>query len=242
MTALDASARREGSATCVGKTTGKLFQGMRPAALFINFSLLGIMVTTGIGCNDPLPTYTEPTVTVATIVPSAILDTVLYVEYGDSFGPDSLLEIMPPNPIDFTFYEENQYQETLYGAAAVQGKLDLWVVDHPDIGATIPITIKNIVPGPAYDSKTGILVMDPGQLVQFQVLWNLKDSKGNRIYHDISAYTVEPYVGLFNYDHWKITSMKIHVRVTIQLFAQTSAFVGELEYGLVTKGGIVYLP
>ncbi len=213
---------------------------MKPRIAFHTIALVAAVVAAGAGCNDPLPTYEEPKVTIATIVPSATLDTVFYAETGDLIGPDSVLELDAPNPIIFSFFEENQYQETLYGPASISGKFELWAVDKPDVRATLPITESNMVPGTAYDSKTGILAMDPNYLLPFRVTWDLRDSKGKRFYRSFKKYQIVPYYGIFGYAFWRVSSIRIHVRVTIQLYAQSSAFIGDQEFDLNVRGGIVY--
>ncbi len=205
-------------------------------------SVFVVTIMAGLGCNDPLPTYVQPTVTIATILPSATLDTVLYAETAQDFYPDGPLEVRPPTPMVFTFYEENQYQETLYGTASVSGTLQLWVVEQPEIEASIPVTASDIVPGTAYDPNTGILTMDPSRLVMFQVAWNLRDSNGDRFYRALTSYRTEPYTGNAGYSFLKISTIHLHVRATVQLYAQTSTFVGDQVYVLTVLGGIIEVP
>ena len=219
---------------------GSIFQHIRRWSAFVPLSLFVAVVVLESGCNDPLPTYVQPKVTIATIIPPGALDTVLYAESGDTVPPSGVVELRAPQPILFNFTEVNQYQETLYGTAAVSGKLELWAVDRPGVGITLPITEDNIVPNTAYNSKTGILTMDPNFQVPFRVSWDLKDSKGNRFYDDIDEYRIEPYTGNFGYTFLKVFSIKIHVRISIQLYAQSSTFSGEQDFILNALGGIVY--
>ncbi|HTR82658.1 MAG TPA: hypothetical protein VMM58_13595 [Bacteroidota bacterium] len=210
--------------------------------IFIGIQVFAVVSLIGGGCNDPLPTYVAPSVTIATIVPAATFDTVMYAEYGDYFESDSLLEIMPPTPVVFNFFELNQYQETLYGAASVSGQFEISVAGHPEIETTvIPITAHNIQPGTAYDSKENTLTLDPNQDLWLQVSWNLRDGKGNRVYREINNYVSERYFGPYGYDLLKITSIKIHVLVTVQLYDHTSAFSGEQDFDIITDGRIKYL-
>lgn len=202
--------------------------------VIIKIALVATVVCNS-GCNDPLPTYEEPKVIIATIIPQATLDTVFYAESFEEVGPDSNLVFQQPNPVVFNFFAENLYVETLYGTASISGKLEISVIDRPDLGATIPIKENNIVPEPAYDPRTQILTLDPNGTVRFQVEWNLRDNNGRMIYHDLENFSTTSASG---WSFYRIFSTRIHVRVLLQLYPQTSTFEGDQDFDLNIKGGI----
>ncbi|HTX17681.1 MAG TPA: hypothetical protein VMG34_03385, partial [Bacteroidota bacterium] len=137
------------------------------------------------GCDDPLPPYQRPTAIVETVVPAATLDTVTIVESFEAFGPDSNLILIPASPVHFKFYAENLYDETLYGAAAISGKLELWVSDRPYLKRTISVSSDNLMPTLVYNSRTHNLTLDPKTPLWFDVPWDLKQDNGRFLHHDL---------------------------------------------------------
>ena len=208
-------------------------------------ALLAILLMAG--CNDPLPPDDRPQVIITTTFISAPLDTVFLVESFDILGPDSNLMVVPPKPILFKFYEQNLYQETLYDKALISGKLEIWLTDLPELKRTIPITANYLLPTSAYDSKTGLLTLDPKTPLWFQVPWNLKEDNGRWIYHEMpygydfsKRVIVNGSTKQWN-SFFRTFSQKMHVRASIQLFPLSSTFIGEQDFEFNIRAGIFYI-
>jgi len=202
------------------------------------FLTVVLPISCALGCNDPLPTYEQPKVSIETIIQQVIIDTVYYSESFEEVGPDSNLVFQIPNPVVFDVYEKSLYDETLYGKASVSGNLKIWITDQPEIKATVPISESNIVTGSGYDPKTGFLTVDPNGSVRFQISWNLRDNNGRFIYHDLTNFTTTP---IDSVSFYRICSTKLHVRANLQLFPQTSTNIGDQDFTLNMKGRIVIL-
>ncbi|HTX17015.1 MAG TPA: hypothetical protein VMG34_00015 [Bacteroidota bacterium] len=208
----------------------------RSGSIGLAASLLGALL--GSGCNDPLPTYVQPTVTISTIVPSTTLDTVTYSESFEEVGPDSNLVLAYPNPVTISFYAQNLYSETLYGDAVITGRAEISFESQPDLTVTLPITGGEMQPNSSYDPRTGILTLDPQAKVWFNLHWNLRDNSGRMVYHDLSNFST---LGSSGRSFYRVFSENIHVRVYLQLYSQTSMFEGDQDFDLDIKGSIVIL-
>ena len=195
----------------------------------------GLWLLAEYGCNDPLPTYVQPTVTIATVVPSAGLDTVSYSESFEEVGPDSNEVFEYPTPVALSFYAQNLYSETLYGDAAITGRVEISFESQPDLTVSLPITEQSMQSSTSYDPRTGILTLDPQAKVWFKVYWNLRDNTGRMIYHDLTNFSTTNSTGRAFY---RVFAENIHVRVYLQLYSQTSMFEGDQDFDLDIKGFI----
>ena len=195
----------------------------------------GLCLLAESGCNDPLPTYVQPTVTIATVVPSVTLDTALYSESFEEVGPDSNLVFAYPTPLELSFYAQNLYSETLYGKAVIAGRVEISFESRPDLTVTLPITEQNLQPTTSYDPATEILTLDPQAKVWLKVYWNFRDNTGRMIYHDLTNFSTSNATGRAFY---RVFPENIHVRVYLQLYSQTSMFEGDQDFDLTIKGYI----
>jgi hypothetical protein len=196
------------------------------------------------GCDDPLPPYERPNVVITTTISTSPLDSVSYAESFEMVNSDSALVLFQlPTPAKIMFYAENLFYETLYGKTAVTGKVELWVIDQPSLRTTIPITDDDLMPTLAYDSKTGYLTVDPEIPLWFQVPWDLREDNGRRIYHDLPYSILNEKVRVngvvYERSFYRVFSPKMHIRVSLQLFPQTSTFSADQDFSLTIMRGIV---
>ena len=212
------------------------------ARIFPVFSLLSIVIC--VGCKDPLPVYEKPSVIIETTIPFAYLDTVLYAEsYELVARPDSYYVFQSPNPVPLHAFEENLSDNTLYGKVLVTGKMEITVTDQPGVERTISITENNLMSTPAYDPRDSTLRLDPKTPLWLEVPWDLRDDNGRPIYHEIPFAVASGPVGVngrLYTGFYRVFSHPIHVRVSVQLFPQTSTFSGEQDFTLNIKGAIIY--
>jgi hypothetical protein len=77
-----------------------------------------------------------------------------------------------PQPI-FNVGLKNVSDETVQDVAAIEGKLEIWCTDNPEVKVTLPLSITTINSS-YYDENTNIITLDPGQIFWLKAYWNFQ--------------------------------------------------------------------
>jgi hypothetical protein len=83
---------------------------------------------------------------------------------------------------------ENKFDETLQDSALLEGNLTIrWLTDS-QYGKTIKLTKQNLQNNVKYNPSTGILTVDPGEVLHFTYIWNFTNDTGYYITQNFKTY------------------------------------------------------
>ena len=126
-------------------------------------SLCSLLLST---CKEELPPYASPGITF-----SAALTPTYWVSPVE-------------NKLHLSIAVKNIYEETLEGALSIKGQVQLISREDPKIVKTFSIGYDNVTTATAHYVRPGVMAIDPGQGVNFDVTWDvsarpLLDDSGN---------------------------------------------------------------
>jgi len=125
--------------------------------------LMGSVFFNGMVCDETLPPYQDPRdILIASIGARYVL-----------FGGDNSLKIF----LDV----HNSYDETLEARADFSGEMKITLARDPSVSRTFSITQTDLRTTGKYTPATGVLRMDPGDTVRFEVSWDFVDDNGTNL-------------------------------------------------------------
>ncbi|MBI4429548.1 MAG: hypothetical protein HY562_10565 [Ignavibacteriales bacterium] len=125
-------------------------------------------------CEGELPVYRDP---------RDVLSAKVSGEYVLSSSENSLKLFLSV---------KNTYDETLEGAAVLQGKIDVILVRNTAIRKTFSLTSANLIYARSYNASSRILRLDPEDSVKFMVSWDFVDDNGVDLREHVFAYSSDP--------------------------------------------------
>jgi hypothetical protein len=134
------------------------------------FSLLSF-----VHCEDPLPAYVNPK-DLLTATVTVVSDAKIVYTHGDVNNVDDLRIAFSSNSFIINIGVKNTFDETLQDVASIDGKVELFLENQPDVKATLPIKDINVV-GNFIDANN-ILTLDPDTTMWFKTSWKYKFDDG----------------------------------------------------------------
>ncbi len=201
-------------------------------------SIIFIIVSSA-GCEDPLPVYVEPKNIFAATFVRADSTLIQYYETDEKDvtpeGPMISYNQYTPN-FQFICAVENTYEETMEGTASIEGKLEVWNSLHPEMKATIPVTLGQIITGPTYNASTNTIVMNPGDKTFFSVKWNYRFDSGMWLHQTMGVSGQQILTGR----SWYVIHSPgiLSARLTISLFKNATAAITETKIPTAVRGVI----
>jgi hypothetical protein len=190
-------------------------------------------------CDDPLPPYVNPNDFLKAVVNCVYPDKILYthLDFNDLSYPR----------VTYTSKEliinvgvTNTFDETLQDVAAIDGKVEFYLAEHPDIKATVLLTDANIV-GEFINPTTQLLTLDPEETIWFKTTWRYKLDDGTQLFSKIKWFDGPPNgPGNFTRTH---DPAPMKVKASVRLFkAVNAARSKEINVVLLFEGWIIAPP
>jgi hypothetical protein len=82
------------------------------------------------------------------------------------------------NNVVIDLYAANNFDETLYGLAGVEGTVVITSSRDSSIHKTLRLTLANLIHG-NYEPAKGTLTVDPGDTVEMEAVWDFTDDSGS---------------------------------------------------------------
>lgn len=96
------------------------------------------------------------------------------------------------NSLKIYLTAKNIYHETFQEAAVLQGELLVTSVRDTGVHRRFALSFAQVIEGPGYNRRTGVLTMDPGATVRLGVSWDFKDDAGRDLRYDFFEYREDP--------------------------------------------------
>ena len=160
------------------------------------------------GCDESLPTYQQPENLLT-------IDRIEITQGTFSADGDYL--------VIFFIYGKNQFDETFSDVVNIQGPVQIWNIEKPDLAATFSLNNSNF--GPNTNLYGNKLTIDPGEEFELRVTWDSHTDEG------------EDLAGFFNMSPQTIASASsgardFYVQVEVTLFE---------ELGLMRSDPILFI-
>jgi hypothetical protein len=153
----------------------------------------------GSGCDETLPQRVEP----AKVFTASVRG--MYIYRITANGAGVVLKIV------------NTYEETLQAKLSLDGSVDIQWNRYPEYRASIPIRNFTLTYSGVYDSRTGIVTLDPGDSLTFFYLWNFTTGDGVFI------------PSMFEYDYDQTCLVVGGVPLTVSNRMETFDFSGRVK-------------
>ena len=132
------------------------------------------LLSLSLSCDEQLPLYAEP---------NFIFEASLSGFYAHSLSDNSL-------KIYLTV--KNIYHETFQEEALLQGELLVTSVRDSALQRRFTLSFAEVIEGPGYNRRTGVLTMEPGATVRLGVSWDFVDDRGKDLRYDFFEYVEDP--------------------------------------------------
>ncbi|MDP1677866.1 MAG: hypothetical protein Q8L88_13495 [Bacteroidota bacterium] len=138
--------------------------------LIFSFCILVILALTLNGCYESLPLREDP---------KEILSASLTANYAAHVSLTTMT---------ITLNVENKFDETLQDHAFLDGVLTIQWLGDPQSRKTIKLSKLNLQNNGQYNPSTGILTIDPHEVLQFVYVWDFTDDNGDSIPQEFKTY------------------------------------------------------
>jgi hypothetical protein len=136
------------------------------------YMVLILIALSGIACKEDLPPYISPVNPLAAEVHVELPSLITYSHLDVNNVNTTRVTITTSLPV-INIGLTNVSDETVEDVEGINGTLELWCTDHPDIIVTIPLNATTIN-SPYFDPDTKIITLDPGKTFWLKTYWNLK--------------------------------------------------------------------
>ncbi len=133
-----------------------------------------LLLSFSLSCDEQISPYEEP---------NNIFEAALSGFYAHSLFDNSL-------KIYLTV--KNIYDETFQDEAVLQGELLVTSVRDSAVHRRFTLSFAEVIEGPGYNRRTGVLTMDPGTTVRLGVSWDFVDDRGRDLRYDFFEYVEDP--------------------------------------------------
>ncbi|GEM_PF-3382682 len=166
------------------------------------------------GCRDDLPPYVSPVNPLEAEVTVQIDPMITYSHLDFNDVNTTRVTFGSPQPI-FQVGLKNVSDETVEDAAEINGTLEVWYTEIPDVKVTLPLNATTINSS-YYDETTGIITLDPGQTFWLKVFWNFRLDDKSWVFTKLKVQKEEA-GGRMTRTH---TPTQFSARASVQLFSK----------------------
>jgi hypothetical protein len=143
-----------------------------------------LFLSFGIGCDDPLPVYTEPEKVVALTLYPEIIPEISY-SHSDVNDVNIINVYFSPSRYRIDIEAKNIFEDVLQGDIDIQGKVTIWSDRDTSITSTINVTRSNLISVSMVNGD--ILTIRVGQSVWLSVFWNYRLDNGKWVFTKLPA-------------------------------------------------------
>ncbi|MFA6542550.1 MAG: hypothetical protein WCT99_13200 [Bacteroidota bacterium] len=178
------------------------------------------------GCEDVLPVYQEPENILSAHIGG--IDSVnVNVRLG--FYDENIL--LSQDPFPYRYYVSNDYDETIQNSATIAGKVEIWPTSDPTAKGTTNISLSDLSATQSYNSATGMLTIDPNEMLWFTGTMTIKLDNGfllTKYAHEQSRTIV--WQNSSNYYDIYYSPLSVTIRVSVQLYDKIAPVVADSTF------------